>query len=342
MTSRAAVTCLPVTGVGEVAAGDDLAEVVAARADLVDGDILVVTSKVVSKSEGRVVELDRATAQERETDRVVARRGATAIVRTHHGLVMAAAGVDASNTAPGTVVLLPADPDASARELRARLAARSERNIAVLVTDTSGRAWRNGQTDIAIGAAGIEPTHDYAGRTDGYGNVLEVTEPAVADEIAGAADLVKGKLARCPAAVVRGLADLVLPAGEHGAGARALLRDESSDMFGYGARDAVLAAVGRDPSSQRGFGAPAAAEQVVDVLTAMMGEVGSATIAHGGRVDVHLVTAPGPALLGERGLGRLESRLSTAAFAMGWLPVGDSAPATAGSGVRLGFRRRTP
>jgi len=342
VTSRGALTCLAVTGVGEVTRGDDLAEIIAARANLVDGDILVVTSKVVSKSEGRVVALDATTAQARETDRVVARRGATAIVRTHHGLVMAAAGVDASNTAPGTVVLLPVDPDSSARELRARLATGSRRNIAVLVTDTSGRAWRIGQTDIAIGAAGIEPMHDYAGRTDDYGNLLEVTAPAVADEIAGAADLVKGKLGRCPAAVVRGLSDLVLPTGEDGPGARALLRDESFDMFGYGARDAVLAAVGGDPSSHRGFGAAASAEHVIDVLSHLAGDAGSATIGADDQVDVLLRSTPRPAPLSEREVGRLEGRLSAAAFAMGWLPVGASAPGTAGLGVRLGFRRRTP
>lgn len=338
MTSGGAITCIPVTGVGEVAEGDDLAMVITARADLLDGDVLVVTSKVVSKAEGRVVTLDRTTAQARETDRVVARRGPTTIARTHHGLVMAAAGVDASNTEPGTVVLLPVDPDASARGLRARVATGSGANVAVLVTDTSGRAWRNGQTDIAIGAAGIEPMDDYFGRIDSYGNVLEVTAPAVADEIAGAADLVKGKLGRCPAAVVRGLAHLVLPPGEHGPGAQALLRDESLDMFGYGARDAVLAAVCGNPTAQRGFGAPVSAEQAVEVLTPLVEGVGSATPGAEGRVDIELL----PTTLDDRELGRLESHLSTVAFAIGWSAVVDSAPDPADPGVRLRFHRRTP
>ena len=148
---------------------------------------------------------------------------------------MAAAGVDASNVAPGTVVLLPEDPDATARSLRVRVHAETGRNVAVVVTDTAGRAWRAGQTDLAIGAAGIEPLDDHAGRTDPYGNPLAVTAPAVADELASVAELVTGKLAGRPVAVVRGIAARVLPAGEHGPGARALVRPRHADMFGLGA-----------------------------------------------------------------------------------------------------------
>jgi coenzyme F420-0:L-glutamate ligase/coenzyme F420-1:gamma-L-glutamate ligase len=181
-------TTFAVPGIGEVTAGTDLAALVVDRARLEDGDVVVVTSKVVSKAEGRVVTGGKAETLAVETDRVVARRGETSIVRTHHGLVMAAAGIDASNTTPGTLVLLPQDPDLSARVLRARLLELTGCVVAVVVSDTSGRAWRVGQTDIAIGAAGLRVLDDHAGRTDSYGNLLQVTAPALADEIAGAGD----------------------------------------------------------------------------------------------------------------------------------------------------------
>jgi coenzyme F420-0:L-glutamate ligase / coenzyme F420-1:gamma-L-glutamate ligase len=305
--------CLPVEGIGEVTAGAEPADLVAAAIDLHDGDILVVTSKIVSKAEGRTAHTDRSAALAGETDRVVATRGPTSIVRTHHGLVMAAAGVDASNTQTGTVVLLPVDPDASAKAIRERLARTVRRNVAVLVTDTAGRAWRTGQTDIAIGAAGLAVLHDYAGRHDDYGNELAVTAPAVADELAGAADLVKGKLAHRPAAVVRGLAALVLPPGEHGPGARSMVRPEAQDMFGLGARDAVLRAMGGDPADVRGFAAPCDARELVVRLAAVAGP--DARIERSGDgVTVHVASQDG------RRLGRLEGRLPAVAFAFGWLP----------------------
>ena len=144
--------------------------------------------------------------------RVVATRGAARIVQTRHGLVLAAAGVDDSNSEPGTVVLLPEDPDASARALRAALADRLGVRLGVIITDTLGRPWRVGQTDTAIGLAGLAPVLDHRGHADPYGNPLEVTMPAVADEIAGAGDLVKGKLGKIPVAIVRGLAHLVTAA----------------------------------------------------------------------------------------------------------------------------------
>jgi coenzyme F420-0:L-glutamate ligase / coenzyme F420-1:gamma-L-glutamate ligase len=230
----------PVTGLPEVTAGADLAALIAdAASDLRDGDILVVTSKIVSKAEGRVVALPREQAIEAETARVVARRGATTIAQTRHGLVLAAAGVDESNTAPGTVVLLPEDPDESARRLRKALQARTGRTVGVVITDTMGRPWRAGQTDNAIGAAGVLPVRDYRGEADTFGNILEVTVAAVADEIAAAADLVKGKSAGVPVAVVRGLADLVTE--PDGPGARALIRPAEEDMFRYGSADVPLA-----------------------------------------------------------------------------------------------------
>ncbi len=229
-------------GMPEVAAGDDLGVLVVAAvaADgraLADGDVLVVTSKVVSKAEGRVLRLDRQEAITSETVRLVAQRGDTRIVETRHGLVLAAAGVDASGVEPGWVVLLPVDPDASARRLRARLRELTGCDLAVVVSDTTGRPWRNGLTDQAVGAAGIAPLEDLRGHDDGHGNVLDATVTATADELAAAADLVKGKLHRRPVAVVRGLGRHVTD--EDGPGARAMVRPAAEDMFRLGTRDVL-------------------------------------------------------------------------------------------------------
>jgi coenzyme F420-0:L-glutamate ligase / coenzyme F420-1:gamma-L-glutamate ligase len=284
------ITVLTVEGIGEVTPGTDLAALVARHVR--DGDIAVITSKIVSKAEGRVLEVDKDDAVTAETDREVARRGATRVVRNRLGLTMAGAGVDASNTRPGTVVLLPLDPDATARTLRAALPV----NAAVIISDTAGRAWRHGQTDIAIGAAGLEVAHDYAGRIDAHGNALEVTLPAVADEIAAAGDLVKGKLSGSPIAIVRGLGHLVLPRGQHGPGAASLVREESQDMFGYGAREAVMHALLADEA--RGFGAPAPVGVLVEALTLL----GAA-----------------PSVVGESvAVAAGDVRLAAAAYAHGW------------------------
>jgi len=231
----------PVDGIPEVRPGDDIAQLLAgAVPDLADGDIVVVTSKIVSKAEGRLVQdTDREASIDAETVRVVARRDSTRIVETRHGLVLAAAGVDASNTALGTVLLLPLDPDASARSIRQGLRDRLGVVVAVIVSDTLGRPWRLGLTDAAIGVAGLDPLDDYRGRTDAYGNPLQQTIVAIADELAAAADLVKGKLAGIPAAVVRGLAPLVT--ADDGPGARALVRPAHEDLFRLGARDVVSA-----------------------------------------------------------------------------------------------------
>ncbi|NUS49590.1 MAG: coenzyme F420-0:L-glutamate ligase [Nocardioidaceae bacterium] len=324
------LVCLPVTGIPEVAEGDDLAGILARAATLEDGDILVVTSKVVSKAEGRVVTAKREEAVLDETDRTVAWRGQTSIVRTHHGLVMAAAGVDASNTVTDTVALLPVDPDASARRLREALARGVGRNVAVLVTDTAGRAWRNGQTDIAIGAAGLDVLQDYAGKVDPHVNELSVTSPAVADELAAAADLVKRKLDRRPAAIVRGLNGLVLRPGDHGPGAAALVRDERQDMFGLGAREAVLSALHED--DPRGFGAPCSAIELLVQLTALGAGYADVRL-DGGAVNAHL-------LGGKRIQGAVEQRMRTAAFALGWRA--DDAGAEAEEPGSLRFVPATP
>ncbi|MGA5100604.1 coenzyme F420-0:L-glutamate ligase [Streptomyces lavendulocolor] len=238
-------------GLPEVRPGDDLAKLIAAAAaadgattggpGLADGDVLLVTSKIVSKAEGRIVAADdREAAIDAETVRVVARRGTLRIVENRQGLVMAAAGVDASNTPAGTVLLLPRDPDASARAIRDGLRDALGVDVGVVVTDTAGRPWRAGVTDMAIGAAGVRVLDDLRGGTDAYGNPLVATVVAGADELAAAGDLVKGKAAGLPVAVVRGLAHLV----EDGAGgARALVRDAADDMFRLGTSEAVRAAV---------------------------------------------------------------------------------------------------
>jgi len=206
--------------------------------DLQDGDVVVVTSKIVSKAEGRVVVAEsRDDAISAQTMRTVATRGALRIVETRHGLVMAAAGVDASNTEPGTVVLLPQDPDESARRIRHEIQRRRSLRIGVVVTDTVGRPWRTGQTDIAIGAAGVHVALDLTDTLDGYGNRLAVTQPAVADEIAGAVDVAVGKTSDCPVAVVRGLPHLVTDAD--GPGARALVRPAADDLFRLGTLDVL-------------------------------------------------------------------------------------------------------
>ena len=319
LPARGPLRVLPLDGIGEVRPGDDLARLLAdglqdgLQEGLLDGDVLVVTSKVVSKAEGQAVVGSRQDALAGETDRVVARRGGTSIVRTHHGLVLAAAGIDASNVEAGTALLLPRDPDSSARALREALLGLTGRNTAVVVSDTAGRAWRHGQTDIAIGVAGLEPLHDHAGLLDPYGNELAVTAPAIADEVAAAADLVTGKLSRRPAAVVRGLTGLVLPAGRHGPGAAALVRGELQDMFGLGAREAVLEALtapgARDP---RGFGAPAGREELVRRLT----ELGGSACEVRPAADPAVVEVRVSGTERERGAAHV--RLDATAYALGW------------------------
>jgi coenzyme F420-0:L-glutamate ligase/coenzyme F420-1:gamma-L-glutamate ligase len=244
----------------------------------------------VSKAEGRTRPGDREGAIEEETLRVVARRGPTVIVRHRLGLTMAAAGVDASNVAAGSIVLLPLDPDRSARALRRTIRERTGTNVGVVVTDTAGRAWREGQTDIAVGAAGLVVAEDFAGRTDGYGNPLAVTLPAVADELAGAAELAQGKLSGRPLAVVRGRPDLVLPPGEDGPGAVSLVRPEGGDLFGYGAREAVVRALVGTEEDRPPFGAPAPVDELSAALARLPDPgdrtaVAAVCFAHGWTTD---------------------------------------------------------
>lgn len=233
-------------GIGEVTPGGDLAgEIVAAiegeAAGVRDGDIVVVTSKIVSKHEDRFVEAEEKDAARRaESRRIVAHRGRTYIVEHRLGLVHAAAGIDNSNVERGRLLLLPLDPDASAGRLRTAIKELTGRTVGVVISDTAGRAWRIGQVDLAIGLAGVTASVSYAGQRDAHGNELRVTEMAVADEIAAAADLAKQKVEGRPVAVVRGLAHLVT--GEP-TSATSLQRGPDQDMFRLGQREAVLDAV---------------------------------------------------------------------------------------------------
>lgn len=272
-------------GVGEIVVGTDLAAEISAVLALRDGDIVVVTSKVVSKAEGRLLPyrtaLDRDAAIDSETVREVARRGPVRIVENRLGLVMAAAGVDVSNLRGGTLALLPIDPDASARHLRERLAENLGVNVAIVVADTAGRAWRVGQTDIAIGLAGLDAYENFEGRVDSYGNELAVTAPAIADEIASAAELASTKLGGRPFIRVRGLEDRVLERGVHGGGARTLQRKATEDLFALGSRDAVVEAL----AHPRRWAPVAAVDDLARALT-RCGFTTSATDATRIRVEV--------------------------------------------------------
>jgi coenzyme F420-0:L-glutamate ligase len=271
------IEILPVLGIGELRPGDDLAQVIAQHCPpLRDGDVLVVTSKALSKTEGRLVVLDsadpdlreeaRQRAIDTETVRVVAERGPLRIVETRHGLVLAAAGVDESNVARNELALLPVDPDASAELLRQSVRAELGVDIAVIVSDSMGRPWRAGITDSAIGVAGMTALTDPRGRADHYGNVLAVTQVAIADEIAAAADLVKGKLGGIPVAIVRGLArDGKLD--DDGLGSRALIRGSAEDLFRLGTSEAM--AVGREDVGWATEIAPPLHSDAVDVVTAV-------------------------------------------------------------------------
>ena len=260
-----------VTGLPEIRPGADLASLIAEAAALQDGDVVVVTSKIVSKAEGRLIavppgadrEAVRLQAVADETVREVARRGPAVVAQNRNGLVLAAAGVDASNVRPDEIALLPVDPDASARRLRDRLQELTGAHLAVVVSDTMGRAWRVGQTDHAIGAAGLAPLRDSRGTADTFGALLEVTEIAVADELAAAAELVKGKADGVPVAVVRGL---TMP--EDGRGAEALVRPAAQDWFRLGTVEAQGTTVAQRRTVRRFGGRPVERDAVLRAVEA--------------------------------------------------------------------------
>lgn len=211
MNTGTPLSIIPVTGIPEVRPGDELADLIAAAVGLADGDVVVVTQKVVSKAEGRLVEVDpddpvsHKELVRREAVRVLRRRGDLLVTETRHGFVCANSGVDLSNVERGWAALLPVDSDRSARRIRDALKARAGVQVAVVVSDTFGRTWRRGLTDVAIGTAGIAAVVDLRGTADALGRELAVTEVCVADEIAGAAELVMGKSSGVPVAVVRGI-----------------------------------------------------------------------------------------------------------------------------------------
>ena len=226
------IRILPVRGLPEVAKGDDLAEMIARVTELADGDVVVVTQKVVSKAEGRLVDLDPEVGHkplvEAESVRVLRRRGDLVISETAHGFVCANAGGDLSNVAEGTAALLPVAPDRSARRIRDALRHHVGVKVAVVVSDTFGRPWRRGVTDVAIGCSGLKPIIDLRGTSDALGRELQVTEVAIVDELAAAAELVMGKAENVPVAVVRGVDPSWF--GEGGV-VDDVVRDHSEDLF---------------------------------------------------------------------------------------------------------------
>jgi coenzyme F420-0:L-glutamate ligase/coenzyme F420-1:gamma-L-glutamate ligase len=340
---------LPVNGIGDILPGADLAAEIAAAAPwLRDGDVLVVTSKIVSKAEGRLVEVpvagpERETVREAvlkaETARPVARRGGTRIVQTHHGYVMASAGIDASNVDRSRLVLLPKDPDASARALRQALRDRFGHDVAVVISDTMGRPWRTGLTDVALGAAGLEPVRDHRGEVDAYGNELHITQMAVVDELSGAAELVKGKSDQVPVAVVRGY--LTGPTAGDGPGAVALVRDAAQDLFSLGTAEARVAglrtaAALTDPAAFADAEVDrAVVEQAVSVVAPPAGCAFAVTAADAAMENLpmgtaHVVVADGtgsPLRLGAA-VHRVRCALAAVGLASAWLEPGSADPPT--------------
>ena len=234
MSAMRSLTIIPVDGIGEVTPGDNLADLIAEHAELVDGDVLVVTQKIVSKAENRLVPIDaddplsHKALVEREAVRVLRRRGDLIITETSHGFVCANSGVDLSNVEHGYAALLPIDSDRSARRIRDGLKAKAHVDVGVIVSDTFGRAWRRGLTDVAIGCAGVAALVSLQGTPDALGRILQVTEVAVADELASAAELVMGKSSGVPVAIVRG----VDPAWLREANVREeIVRPPAEDLF---------------------------------------------------------------------------------------------------------------
>jgi coenzyme F420-0:L-glutamate ligase/coenzyme F420-1:gamma-L-glutamate ligase len=303
-----------IDGLPEVVAGDDIAGLlVASGADLRDGDVLVVTSKVVSKAEGRVVPGSRDEHLPAESVRVVATRGTTQIVETRHGLVMAAAGIDASNVPAGHVALLPVDPDQSASRIKRGLQDALGIDVAVIVSDTLGRPWRDGVVDAAIGASGLDVLWDLRGQHDAAGHLLEATVIAVADELAAAGDLVKGKLAATPVAVVRGFP---LQRNVSDDGAQRLVRSSADDMFRLGSREARQSVVTDSaPVDGGATGGPDIDEVVVRSATDAVSMPGIALdVRDGGQ----LVVVTGDPLTAGVVVGRLLAALAAAGLRGHW------------------------
>jgi len=335
----APITITPLTGIPEVSEGDDLAELVQlgldhAGVELADGDVLVVSSKIASKALGLVThDADKDRVVRGESEYVVAERSVgdrfTRVVRAKAGPVMAAAGVDGSNTGGrGGWLLLPHDPDGICQQLHDALLARHGVRVGIVLSDTAGRAWRMGQVDFALGAHGVRVLDDLRGGSDADGRPLEVTSRAVADEIAAAADLAKGKVSAVPAAVLRGLPDVLVdePLEAHPRG-RDLVRTGPGDWFGYGRVEAVRAALGIEPGTPEAEAvgvAPAGPDTRLDAVSraaraALHGvESGTADV---GRLSVTL-GAESP-----YELGQLVARLRTALWAE-WL-VGQPDPPSA-------------
>lgn len=228
------VTVIPVSGLPEIGPGDVIADLIAGAAELAPGDVVVVTQKVVSKAEGRIVDIDPSDPLshkqlvEQESVRVLRRRGDLIVSETAHGFVCANAGVDLSNVAEGKAALLPIDSDRSARRIRDGLRARTGLSLGVIVSDTFGRPWRMGVTDVAIGCAGVAGVVDLRGSQDALGRTLQVTEVCVADEIAAAAELVMGKASAVPVAIVRGVDPAWL---REGSVAAEVVRPPGEDLF---------------------------------------------------------------------------------------------------------------
>ncbi len=280
------IALLPVLGLPEVRPGDDLATLIAAHAGdggLADGDVVVVAQKIVSKAEGALVAVPpgvdraafRASLVRREAVRVVAEAPWTVIVETRHGFVCANAGIDASNVEGDVLALLPEDPDESARRLRSALSALLDVRVGVVVTDTFGRPWRVGQTEVAIGLAGVPALRDERGRLDRDGAPLAVTVVALADELAAAADLVRRKASGIPVVVVRGLADEV---EDDASSARDLLRSAASDLFPRG-RGMVAAALATAPAPDSSAGRPVDEVPAVALAAARPGGGGGGVVS---------------------------------------------------------------
>ena len=232
------ITIRGVEGLPQITAGDDLASLITQACTLADGDVLVITSKIVSKAEDRLLPaLDRTDAIANEAQRLVARRGRTSIVETRHGFIMAAAGVDMSDVPFGYAALLPIDPDASARGIRSKIMKDLGITIGVIITDTFGRAWRDGLVDMAVGAAGIKVVNDFRGQVDLAGNKLEATVMATVDELAAASELVRQKLTQSPLGIITGVSHFVT--AEDGPGVQALIRKSKDDWFRLGHREAI-------------------------------------------------------------------------------------------------------